>query len=193
MQTHFIYLLEHSDNSFYIGQTINIRKRMNEHKKSFSDPFTFTIIDECGTENALLFERMWMQLFYSWGFKLKNQKPWININTKQRLTAGSKIINDKIDIKPYLVSERLIKLPKGISGFGSFEEYKLFRRRIIGSWIGYLRGLDNITQKQLADELGIEQSTLCKIESGKRNYSAVTLLFICKFLKVDFTSTLEIF
>lgn len=166
---------------------------MKEHKKSFSDPFTYSILDECETDKALLFERMWMQLFYSWGFKLKNNKPWININLKQRLVAGSKVINDTVDIKPYLVSERLIKLPKNIPGINDFEEYKLFRRKIIGSWIQYLRNLENVTQKQLAAELGIEQSTLSKIESGKRNYSAVTLLFICKFLKVDFTSTLEIF
>lgn len=193
MQTHFIYLLEFKDNSFYIGQTINVRKRMNEHKKSFIDPFTYTILDECETDKALLFERMWMQLFYSWGFKLKNNKPWININLKQRLVAGSKNINDSVDIRPYMISERLIKLPRNIPGVKDFEEYKLFRRRIIGSWIKYLRSLEDVSQGQLAAEMGVEQSTISKIESGKRNYSAVTLLLICKFLKVDFTSTLEIF
>jgi DNA-binding XRE family transcriptional regulator len=135
---------------------------------------------------------MWMQLFYSWGVKLKNNKPWINVNLNQRLTAGSKVIDDSIDITPYLVSERLIKLPKNIPGVNNFEQYKLFRRRIIGSWIQHLRKLEGVTQKQVAAELGMEQSTLSKIESGKRNFSAVTLLLICKFLKVDFDSTLGI-
>lgn len=191
--THYIYLLEFKDNSAYIGQTTNLKKRLYAHTKTYGNSFCHTVIDECESDQALLLERMWMQIFYSWGFTLKNRKHWTNVNLKQRITAGCKIIKDDININDYLISERMIKLPRHNTGAKTFKEFTLFRRKIIGGWIKHLRRIENVTQLQIADHLGIERSTFCKIESGKQNYSAVTLLHICEYLKVDYTSTLEIF
>lgn len=88
--THYIYILEFKDGSFYIGQTINIKRRFYQHYKSFGTTFTHVVIDECDSKFALLFECMWMQLFLTWGFRVKNGRPWRNVNFNQKTTAGIK-------------------------------------------------------------------------------------------------------
>lgn len=88
--THFIYILEFTDGSFYIGQTVNIKRRLYQHTQVYGDVFRFDIIDECEPEFALTFECMWMQLFLSWNLKVINGRPWRNVNLKQKLTAGIK-------------------------------------------------------------------------------------------------------
>lgn len=49
----------------------------------------------------------------------------------------------------------------------------------------------DITQKELAEAIGKEQSTIARIESGKKNPSFETLVDIAKYLDVSFDCLLR--
>jgi transcriptional regulator with XRE-family HTH domain len=57
---------------------------------------------------------------------------------------------------------------------------------IVGDNIRVLRAVRKITQAQLADKVGIAQSTLCEMETGtSKRHSEETLVKIAAALSVD--------
>ena len=69
----YIYILHKGDNiPFYIGKSVFPEGRMSLHKKNFGDIF-MDIIDDVPTSEWLFWEKWYISLFKSWGFKLENK------------------------------------------------------------------------------------------------------------------------
>lgn len=64
---------------------------------------------------------------------------------------------------------------------------------LLGKRIVELRGSKNIKQKELADLLDIEDSSLRRIESGRTNPTIKTLLRISKGLGVELLELLDVY
>ena len=65
---------------------------------------------------------------------------------------------------------------------------------ILGGLLREIRIRANVTQKQLADNLQIPQSTISKMETGERGVEVLELMRICAALDVsfaDFVSRLQ--
>jgi len=72
----YIYLVELSNNQFYIGKTKNPNKRKNNHNKTYGN-IIFTIIDQINSLNRKDWkpiETMWIQSFIGWGFDVINPR-----------------------------------------------------------------------------------------------------------------------
>jgi hypothetical protein len=69
----YIYYLHIGDNiPFYIGKSISPKGRISDHKRRFGKVI-LEIIDHIPTEEWLFWEKWYIELFKSWGFKLKNK------------------------------------------------------------------------------------------------------------------------
>jgi hypothetical protein len=69
----YIYYLHIGDNiPFYIGKSIAPKGRISEHKRRFGNVI-LEVIDHVPTEEWLFWEKWYIELFKSWGFKLKNK------------------------------------------------------------------------------------------------------------------------
>jgi transcriptional regulator with XRE-family HTH domain len=55
----------------------------------------------------------------------------------------------------------------------------------IGENIKKFRNQKNITQKQLAEKIGVSHFWICKLEKGKRNTTLNTLIMISEQLNVE--------
>lgn len=64
---------------------------------------------------------------------------------------------------------------------------------LLGKRIVELRGSKNMKQKELADLLDIEDSSLRRIESGRTNPTIKTLLRISKGLGVELLELLDVY
>jgi hypothetical protein len=73
MNETLIYYLHYGDNiPFYIGKTVNERRRRHEH--FFQDKkIKLEIIDKIPSSEWIFWERWYISLFKSWGFYLKNK------------------------------------------------------------------------------------------------------------------------
>ena len=58
---------------FYIGKSIRSKSRTYEHKTSRSQNIIMEIIDEVPTSEWIFWEKYYVSLFKSWGFKLENK------------------------------------------------------------------------------------------------------------------------
>lgn len=54
-------------------------------------------------------------------------------------------------------------------------EYLIEVRKIIGSWLKDMREQKGLSQEDLADKMGIDRSTIAKIENGKWNFGIDTI------------------
>jgi hypothetical protein len=74
-QLTYIYYLHNGDNiPFYVGKTIRKdNSRLNAHKSSLQENTYLEIIDEIPTEEWKFWEKYYISLFKSWGFKLANK------------------------------------------------------------------------------------------------------------------------
>jgi hypothetical protein len=69
----YIYYLHKGDNiPFYIGKSVTPKGRLSEHKRNFGS-VKLEVIDEVPTLEWLFWEKWYIELFKSWGFKLKNK------------------------------------------------------------------------------------------------------------------------
>jgi len=69
-----IYYIHYGDNiPFYIGKTINIKDRKNNHRRKFKKTIFLEIIDEIPTNEWKFWEKHYISLFKSWGFMLENK------------------------------------------------------------------------------------------------------------------------
>ena len=70
----YIYYLHTGNNTpFYIGKTNNLLKRKLNHKKSFGNDIIIEILDEVSDQEWKFWEKHYISLFRSWGFKLENK------------------------------------------------------------------------------------------------------------------------
>jgi len=68
-----IYTLANNEIPFYIGKTVNVKKRIWQHKVKYPNA-TLEEIDNVPTSQWRFWEQYYMSLFYSWGFSLKNKR-----------------------------------------------------------------------------------------------------------------------
>jgi hypothetical protein len=69
-----IYYIHYGNNiPFYVGKTINIQQRTENHKKLFGKNIILEIIDEIPTNEWKFWEKHYISLFKSWGFILENK------------------------------------------------------------------------------------------------------------------------
>lgn len=73
--TRSIYCLFNNGIPTYIGKTKNIKSREINHKKTYPDD-VFEVIDEVPTSEWRFWERHYISLYKSWGFKLYNKKTY---------------------------------------------------------------------------------------------------------------------
>ena len=71
----YIYFLYKEDNiPFYIGKSVNKNlHRSYQHKKTYGKDTILEILDIVETKNWLFWEKHYISLFKSWGFKLENK------------------------------------------------------------------------------------------------------------------------
>lgn len=55
---------------------------------------------------------------------------------------------------------------------------------IIGDNIRYLRKANNLSTQELADELGVSRSTICRWETGERNIAEDYFNDVCDYFEV---------
>jgi DNA-binding CsgD family transcriptional regulator len=124
----YIYLLEFKDNTYYVGKTNNVLRRMKEHTRKLSIDFNYTVLDEIENINWKFWEQYWICQFKAWGFKLENKnnggggtvagierskdcKHKISISLSNRnITWGNKITQSKTGLK----HNRINLMPKHI-------------------------------------------------------------------------------
>jgi hypothetical protein len=109
-----IYYLHRGDNTpIYVGQTGNPKLRTYNHKQALGKDIVMEIIDSVKQDEILFWERHYMSLFKSWGFKLLNKnkggggcpkgvkKPYISECHKGRISPnlkkGKKILQYSLD------------------------------------------------------------------------------------------------
>jgi hypothetical protein len=68
-----IYVLEKNNIPFYIGKTVNFTVRKHYHKKKFGNDINWFFIDSIPDNEWKFWEKYYISLFKSWGFKLENK------------------------------------------------------------------------------------------------------------------------
>ena len=68
-----IYSLEENNIIFYIGKAVNPFHRIYSHKKKFGSNIKLEVIDDVPDDEWKFWEKYYICLFKSWGFKLKNK------------------------------------------------------------------------------------------------------------------------
>jgi hypothetical protein len=71
MKKYYIYTLSENNLIFYIGKTINLDKRLANHKITYGKNIVLEILEE--TYDWKTDEKFWIEQFIQWGFKLKNK------------------------------------------------------------------------------------------------------------------------
>lgn len=67
-----IYVLFRDNIPFYIGKTKNPKYRINDHKRTYGKDIEFVLIDQVVSSEWKFWEKYYISLFKTWGFKLKN-------------------------------------------------------------------------------------------------------------------------
>ena len=95
MKTSIYYLHTGNNVPFYVGKSIRHKHREYEHKTSKSQKIVMEIIDEVPTSEWKFWEKYYISLFKSWGFKLdnKNNGGGGSINQKE---SSKKTISKKL-------------------------------------------------------------------------------------------------
>jgi hypothetical protein len=73
----YIYLVEIGNNQVYIGKTVNPKNRETNHKITYGETITYSIIDQVDSiehKKWKPIETMWIQSFMTWGFDVVNIK-----------------------------------------------------------------------------------------------------------------------
>lgn len=68
-----IYILEIEKVPFYIGKSVNSSHRFYQHREKYGKHITLEIIDEVPDNEWKFWEKYYISLFKSWGFKLENK------------------------------------------------------------------------------------------------------------------------
>lgn len=71
MKTYYIYTLSKNNLVFYIGKTLNLDKRLANHKITYGNNILLEVLEE--TQDWKFIEKFWIEQFRQWGFGLKNK------------------------------------------------------------------------------------------------------------------------
>lgn len=66
------------------------------------------------------------------------------------------------------------------------------RAKTIGLCVAWLRGRRGFAQTDLADAMGLDPSTVCRIERGASSLSVLHLVRLCEVLKVSLSDAMRI-
>ena len=88
----YIYTLTKHNKVYYVGRTKNIKQRIRDHRSHgrFDSDSTYEIVDECDRSNMTFWERHYISLFKSWGFKLINKTEQEHIKNLSESLKGRK-------------------------------------------------------------------------------------------------------
>ncbi len=168
----YIYLLEYYNNTYYIGKTNNIARRIKEHIKNSSIEFKYIILDEVEDKQWKFWEKYWICQFKTWGFTLINKnnggggtragikrseecKNKISIALSNRnITWNNKISQNKTGIK----HNRINPMPKHIIDTlpkdNIIKEYTLYHKT--AKEISLLYKVSTVTITNLLKQNGIK-------------------------------------
>ena len=76
MKNTYIYLIEVSSSSVYIGKTVNPKAREYSHKLNYGKNIKYGLIDEINSTNAKDWKPLecyWIEQFRQWGFSILNK------------------------------------------------------------------------------------------------------------------------
>ena len=73
MTTTDIYVCFKNNIPFYVGKSVRIKGRTNDHKATYGKETEVWVIDTIETKHWKFWEKHYIQLFLSWGFDLKNK------------------------------------------------------------------------------------------------------------------------
>jgi hypothetical protein len=127
-----IYYLtfDHEDIPFYIGKSKNCYSRFFAHKKTYGKNIKMIKIDKVKNKEWLFWEKHYVSLFKSWGFKLDNKNNGGGGSTKASKEKIQKLKNIKsIPILQYNLQGNFIKEWK--SGKQYAEENNLLNGTLI--------------------------------------------------------------
>jgi len=123
-ETTFIYELSDMETltPFYIGKSNSPIKRKYFHKKEFGKNIILNVLDEVYLKEWVFWEKYYIELYYSWGFNLKNKNKGGNgpLNwSKEKKLQHSKKFKDNNHSK-YYTKEIRGKMSKGCMGKSNF-------------------------------------------------------------------------
>lgn len=112
MRTCYIYELSGEDGvPFYIGSSVSIKNRGQQHRSAGRQFHSLTVIDECHIDDRIVIERMYIQSYLSWGFSLHNtrytNKKYTRITSAERLKNVTPSATCKVNIKEWLLCCRI--------------------------------------------------------------------------------------
>jgi hypothetical protein len=113
MKTSIYYLHKGDEIPFYIGKSISVNRRFNEHKCIFGNKIFLVIIDEVPTFEWKFWEKHYISLYKSWGFKLENKN-----------NGGGGLLNQNQNTK-LLISNSLKNIPKNQETINKMKQAKL--------------------------------------------------------------------
>jgi hypothetical protein len=118
MKKYYIYTLSKNKTIFYIGKTLNLDKRLSNHKIKYGNDILLEVLDE--TTNWKSSEIFWIEQFRQWGFYLKNKnkggggRDYQTEEIKTKIGKNqpkTKIRNSETNIKIGLSNKGLKKKP----------------------------------------------------------------------------------
>lgn len=118
MKKYYIYVLSINKLIFYVGKTIDLNKRLANHKITYSKDVLLEVIDE--TDDWRWCEMFWIEQFRQWGFNLNNKnkggggKDYLTEETKAKISINqpkTKKRNLETNIKIGLSNKGLKKKP----------------------------------------------------------------------------------
>jgi hypothetical protein len=123
--TEIYYLTyDYEDKPFYIGKSINCYSRLFAHKKIYGNNIKMIKITKVKNEEWLFWEKHYISLFKSWGFKLDNKNNGGGGSTKASKEKKQKLKNIKsIPILQYDLKGNFIREWNSAKQYA--EEHKL--------------------------------------------------------------------
>lgn len=119
-----IYVLEKNNIPFYIGKTVNFAVRKCNHRKKFGDDITWFFIDLVSDTEWKFWEKYYISLFKSWGFKLENKNDGGGGATKYTMEQCDKISKTKLGMKYNITDDAKQNKSNKLIGLKRSEETK---------------------------------------------------------------------
>ena len=119
-----IYVLEKNNIPFYIGKTVNFVVRKHYHRKKFGNDITWFFIDLVPDVEWKFWEKHYISLFKSWGFKLENKNNGGGGSTKYTMEQCDKISKIKLGMKYNTTEETKQSKSDKLTGIKRSEDTK---------------------------------------------------------------------
>jgi hypothetical protein len=119
-----IYILEKDGTPFYIGKSVNFNVRKSYHRKKYGENISWCFIDEVSNDEWKFWEKHYISLFKSWGFRLTNQNNGGGGATKYTQEQSKKITKAKLGMKYNMTPESKKSKAKKLKGIKRSEETK---------------------------------------------------------------------